>query len=49
MAKAATHYTGVYGAHLHVATTRDQMKPLRRKYDLAKPDAVLEDWMRAPA
>lgn len=40
MTKYASHHLGIYGAHLHVATTRDQMKALRRKYDLSKPGSI---------
>lgn len=34
------HSLGIYGAHLHVATTRKQMTRLRRRYGLAKPEAM---------
>ena len=38
--KVATYRAGVYGATLHVATTRKQMSALRRKYGLDKPEAM---------
>jgi len=37
---AACHHLGVYGATLHVATTRKAMTRLRRKFELAKPDSL---------
>lgn len=40
MTKPASYHLGVYGATLHVATTRKAMTALRRKYDLAKPDSM---------
>lgn len=41
----SSHPLGVYGAHLHVATTRKQMTALRRKYDLEKPDSLGASWL----
>lgn len=37
---AVSHHLGVYGATLHVATTRKAMTSLRRKFELAKPDSL---------
>jgi len=40
LVKPVSYHLGVYGATLHVATTRKAMSALRRKYELAKPDSM---------
>lgn len=40
MAKYRSHKSGVYGAHLHVATTREQLAALLRRFNLAEPESL---------
>lgn len=46
MAKYASHDLAGFGARLHVATTRKQMKSLCRKLNLVKPNSVGASWLQ---